>query len=328
VPVLKHAPAIAAATLVVVGALGSAGLGAASATTGSHRAAPSARTEPMSSQPSPVDQLVLAKLAANEKYPYSQLDVTIPHISEKGVSASEANLVSGLRFELLTAPGTGKEPNGEVVVAYKAVQLGQLRFVGGNLYAFFDVKSWSALPLHLSSSTSSELSGLDASFGDRWLELPAAELAQLEKKLGGKSTATVSTLSSPAGLEQLSLSAVTQFLSGLALKESPLPGGNEAFTSAGSLSALQAGALAAAANFEKAVGQKAHLPVPTKIAAGSYTLRITTSDGGAFVGAVEVAFSVTGKGSAAVELAISHLAEPFGAPAGAMVLPSSLLAGL
>jgi hypothetical protein len=323
-------PAVATASLVAVSGLGVAAV-AASAATAARPAVPSAGHRSAASAASPVDQLVITKLAANGKYPFSQIDLSFPQISGKGISALDAAVVSGLQIEVLSAPGgAGKQPIGEVSVNFKGVQLAQLRTIGGNLYGIFNIQKWSVLPLHFSKSTTTELSSLDAAFGERWLELPAAELAQLEKKLRGatKAAPPAATLTSPAAAEQLALGAATQFVAGLSLNESSLPGGNEAFTSSGTLASLEVNAIAAEAEVEKAVGGKVKTSTATKPPAGTYSLRITTSGNGAYVGQISFAFSEPGQGSGTVQLNFSHRAEPFGVPAGARVIPSSMLGSL
>ncbi len=318
----KLAAAGAAACLVTVSGLVTAG--AASA------ARPAGRPQPGSSKlahaatsPSGVDQLVVTKLEANSKYPYTQITLAVPALAAKGVSAEEAAITEGLRIVIdssnSASPSTAAA---KVDIFYKGVLLGEVRVIGGNLYVFLDSAKWSALPLHFSKATTAELNQIDVAFGERWLEIPASALSKLSP--GAKK------LSSPAQVDGDAVAALTQLLDGINLTESSAPGGNLAFSAGGSLQTLAVNFTAAADALEKQIGTKSAKlsKLTSKPPTGTFSLKMTTAGGGAYLGAISLGVDVTGKGggSGTVQLGFAHAVEPVAVPAGAKVIPPSILA--
>lgn len=316
-PVLKLTVVSAAASLIALSGLAVTGAVGATAATPSGTA-PGA---------SGISRLVAAKLAANEKYRYTQLTLSIPEVAGKGVSAESAAISKGLRIVLLGArSGPGTKSNSELALYYKAAQLGQLRDVGGNLYVLLNTAKWSVLPVRWSKSATAGLAKIDVAFGERWLEVPAASLAALQKRFQRVSPATTE-LDSPAALEQLAVVGATGLLARIPLTESPASGHNLAFTGSGSLVTLQANVIAAFHAIGKQLGQKP-IKATTKADAGTFTLRMSTGRAGAYLASITLGIDATGKGTAVLHMSFTHLPEPLGAPAGAKIIPLSAIPGL
>lgn len=317
-PIVRLAVIGGATAVVALSGLSAAGAAEPAAR---HAGAPSAGN---------IARTVAEKLAANEKYAYAQLTLAIPALAGKGVSAEDAAITEGLRLVLLTAPGApGKTASSEVAVDYKSVQLAQLRSVGGNFYARLNTAQWSALPLHLSKSTTASIEGIDVAFGERWLELPASALATAEKKLQHTtpSSPVMKELGSPAALEQFGVRAATGLLAAVPLTQSPAAGHNLSFAASGSLASLAASEISALDAIAKGLGEKP-VAAPKKAEAGTYTLHMSTGGAGAYLAGVTLGLDVAGQGSLTLRMSFSHLAEPFGAPPGAKLVPSSLLGSL
>jgi hypothetical protein len=316
VPVLRSVAAAAVVSLTSFSGLSLAGV-----STAATRA---------TAAPSGIGALIAEKLEANGKYPYTQVTLALPRIAVKGVSAEQAALVTGLRIVVDAARAAKPAAaTAKLDVLYKTTDLGQLRFVGGNLYLRANIAKWSVLPVHWSKSTVQELSSVDVAFGERWLEVTASTLASLEKK--SADPAVLKRLSGSTSAMNTALSgALAKFVKGVTFTQTAAPNGNLAFRASGPLQTLADNGAAAISAIEQSLPAgtvKSTLPAPGKVK-GSYTLVLSTAAAGAYISNITLAIGVPGTGSLTFVVAYGHAVEPVGAPTGATVITPQDLSGM
>lgn len=264
------------------------------------------------------DAVAVQKLEANANFPYTQVSLHVPRISGPGLPAQEAAVVTGLDIVLSSQRQAQRS---ELSVSWRGQQLGQVRYVGKDIYVMLDVAHWASLPLKLSASARNELARVDLVLGERWFEVPATVVRAAVAATKSLPPAT-KRLPSPTALRVLVTGALAKFAGSLDLSEAPLPGGNERFAERGTLGSL-AGALSRA---DKAL--VARLGLATSAPNGTYYLQMSTAAGGQYMAQVEVAIAMAQKQSLTAELTFTHAASPVLAPANATLVTSSMLKGL
>lgn len=318
-PARHRLVAVTGASLAAVGSLG--GVAAATthvrAATRLHRAAPNAAA------------LLVQKLEANQRYPYTQFTLALPKLTGKGITAADSAVATGIRI-VVDAPKPTKAvaQSAQVALFYKTTALGELRVIKNNLYLLLNVAKFTTLPLKFSASTKQQLSTVDTVFGERWFELPVTTLGQLaHSKSGASLNSGLKAVQDPLAVQTTAEASLAKMIAALPVTRSAAPGGNQTFRSAGTLQSLasKAGSVISAID-KSALGSAAKPVTSLGKAKGTYSAVFTTADHGAFVNHILLAVGAAGQGSINFSISYAHAIQPVVAPKGAKVLTKQSLA--